>query len=253
VNYYKGTPAILLTPSLLVAPPPGLNIQSATVSFTNWQGEDRVDFNNSVGLQHSFTQDLNAHTASLTISGTATAAQYQTLLRSVTYQDVAGNPVRTTRVAKVTVNDGTNSPSVTENVNVFASQPPVIQVNDSSSLSYQVNSAPIAIMSQALVTDADSTNLSSMTIQISSGFQMGHDVLSFANQLGITGSFNSTTGILTLTGSSYVGNYRTALRAVKFNTTGSSVSTAPRTFTVIATDSSGVPSAAVTRNLTVTN
>lgn len=249
-TYFKGTPALTIAPSLVIAPPAGLTIQNATISFTNWQGEDRVAFNNSLGLQHSFVQDLTAHTATLTISGASSAANYQTLLRTVTYQDVAGNPILTTRIATITVNDGTNSASVSENIGVVTSQPPVVSVNDSSALSYKVNSPPIAVMSQALVSDPDSDNLSSMTIQITAGFQSGKDILSFVNQLGITGSFNATNGTLTLTGNSYAGNYRTALRAVKFST--SALGSGTRTFTVIAIDTSGVAGNPVSRSMTVT-
>jgi len=131
-------------------------------------------------------------------------------------------------------------------------QRPVVKVNDSTALTYKVNASPIAIMSLALISDSDSANLSSLTVQVTSGYQNSHDILSFADQLGITGSFNATTGILTLAGSSSVGNYQQALRAVTFNTTGSSVSTATRTFAVNATDHAGFRSVMVTRSLTMT-
>ena len=97
----------------------------------------------------------------------------------------------------------------------------------------------MAIFGNALVADADSNLLTSLTVQITSGYQNdtnGKDVLSFTNQYGITGVFDSTTGKLTFSGSVYVGYYREVLRLVKFSTTGSSISTANRTFTVIATD-----------------
>lgn len=51
-----------------------------------------------------------------------------------------------------------------------ANQPPVVQVNDPSQLTYKVNASAIAIMSLALATNSDSNNLSSLTVQISSGY-----------------------------------------------------------------------------------
>ena len=39
-------------------------------------------------------------------------------------------------------------------------------------------------------------------------------MLAFTNQLGITGSYDSMSGVLTLSGSSSVANYQTALRSV---------------------------------------
>ncbi len=256
LNYLQGSAPLLLAPTLVVTPPAGVTmITNAIVSFVNWQGEDRVAFYNTLALQHTFTEDLVAHTSTLTITGNATAAGYQTLLRSVTYQDVAGQPnTFAIRVATLTVNDGTNTVSANEHLSVTATnQPPLVLVNDSAALTYQVNSAAVAIMSQSLVSDPDSNNLSSLSVQIQSfAYQIGHDLLSFANQSGITGSFNATTGTLTLSGSSYVGNYREALRTVMFQTTGSGVSTATRTFLVVATDNSSVSSASAIRNVTIT-
>ena len=54
---------------------------------------DRLDFSNVYGLQHTFAEDLVAHTAVLTITGSDTAAHYQTELGSVVFWSVAGNPV----------------------------------------------------------------------------------------------------------------------------------------------------------------
>ena len=108
-------------------------------------------------------------------------------------------------------------------------------------------------MSKALVSDPDSNNLLSLTIQITTGYQSGNDILSFVNQLGITGAFNTTLGVLKLSGGSYVGNYRQALRAVTFNTIGAGTNSATRTFTVIAIDETNVPSNPVARSLDVTS
>lgn len=252
VNYTQGTPPQALAPNLVITPPAGLTVQSATVTFTNWQGEDRLSFYNSLALQHTFTQDLNAHTATLTINGTASAAGYQTLLRSVTYQDVAGVVNRSNRSAKMTVNDGTYSVSVTEIVTVTsAHRPPLVQVNNSTPSSYLAYTAPVPIFNQVLISDADSNNLASLTVQITSAYEIGKDQLSFVNQLGIRGFFNAATGTLTLTGSRYVGDYREALRTVKYYNvdTGGGITPKTLTFTVIAIDDTNTPSDPVTRDL----
>ena len=68
------------------------------------------------------------------------------------------------------------------------------------------------------MSDADNQNLASATVSISSGFFAG-DTLNFTDQNGITGSYNSGTGVLTLTGSASVGNYQTALRSITFSST----------------------------------
>jgi len=60
----------------------------------------------------------------------------------------------------------------------------------------------------------------------------GQDVLGFTNQNGITGSFNAATGTLTLTGSSSVANYQTALDSVTYVNTSDDPSGATRTVTI---------------------
>src|SRR5262249_10834946 len=66
------------------------------------------------------------------------------------------------------------------------------------------------------VTDIDSANLVSAQVAITGGFVSAQDTLAFTNQLGITGNYNSGTGVLTLTGTTTVANYQAALRTVTF-------------------------------------
>ena len=241
------------------------NITRATVSFTNWQGEDRVDFVNTFALQHTFTEDLTAHTATLTITGLDHRRHYQTLLRSVYYWDVTGNPnTSATRIARFTVTDvNSANGSATQNITVSAvNNPPLIAINDSSTLTYHVNQPATAIANNATVTDPDSGNLTKLTIQITSGYQnntSGHDLLSLTDNFGIVGTFNATTGTLTLT--SDTGNsagltfFRQALRLVAFSTSGTSISTATRTLTIIGTDDFSTPASSipVTRSINIVN
>ena len=246
--------AIAIAPGLAITQPNGLSLTSATISFTNWQSGDRVAFTNTYALQHSFVEDLVQHTATLTLTGTETMAHYQSELQSVVFSNVAGNPVATPRVATMTITDILGDiASGTQQVRINLA--PLLSTVESTPLTYRANQPQAAaITGTILVADADSDNLTKATIQITGGYQnnaTGHDQLSFVNQLGITGSFNAATGTLTLIGTSYAGNYRTALRSVKFNTTGSAVSLATRTLTISVTDDTSATSNAVTRNITV--
>ena len=66
------------------------------------------------------------------------------------------------------------------------------------------------------LSDADNTTLASATVSIGTGFLAG-DTLNFTNQNGISGSYNSGTGVLTLTGSASVADYQAALRSITFS------------------------------------
>ena len=229
-------------------------VTSATITVSNWREGDRLSFYNILALQHTFTEDLVAHTATLSITGLGSAFGWENELRSLKYQDVAGTPnTSAIRSVKLTLSDGVNMVSARQRITVVdAKQSPRIQVNDATDLRYQANSSPLAIMCLALASDPDSNHLLSLTIQITEGYQSGVDVLSFIDQPGITGTFNSDLGTLTLSGSKYVGNYREALRKVMFSTNGSSLAAGSRTFTIIATDETNITSQPVIRNLAVT-
>ncbi len=75
-------------------------------------------------------------------------------------------------------------------------------------------------------------NIEGATIRISNVYVSDEDVLGFTNQNGITGSWNVTTGTLTLSGSASLENYQAALRSVTYFSFG--IVSEPRTisFTV---------------------
>jgi hypothetical protein len=98
------------------------------------------------------------------------------------------------------------------------------------------------------VTDLDSTNLTGATVAITAGFVSAQDTLAFTNQLGITGNYNSGTGVLTLTGTTTVANYQTALRSVTYQNSSDNP-TASRTITFTVDD--GTSTGSATRGITI--
>src|SRR5207244_11942660 len=92
------------------------------------------------------------------------------------------------------------------------------------------------------------------TVILRSNYASDQDVLSFTNQLGITGSFNSSTGVLTLSGTTTLANYQTALRAVKYRNSSDNPSTLDRTIAFQINDGSASNnlSTLASRTITVT-
>ena len=94
---------------------------------------------------------------------------------------------------------------------------PVPRVTTSfSALSYSAGAPAAVIDSDVTVSDSDSSHLTGATVSISSGLVATEDVLAFTDQNGITGSFNSSVGVLTLTGTASVADYQAALRSVTY-------------------------------------
>ena len=106
----------------------------------------------------------------------------------------------------------------------------------SSALNFTEGSPAAPIDSGITVIDADSPNLVGATVAITANFALAEDVLAFTNQAGITGSYNASIGVLTLTGTVSVANYQTALRSVTYVNTSQNPSTAVRTITFTVDD-----------------
>ena len=147
---------------------------------------------------------------------------------------------------------GTGGPLTdTDTVNITVTPPnasPVVTTTGGNLL-YTENAAATAIDPGVTVTDSDNTDLTGASVAITGNYANGEDVLAFVNQSGITGNFNSTTGVLTLTGTATVVNYQAALRSVTYQNTSDNPSTAPRTVTFTATD--GITTGSATRGITV--
>ena len=240
ISYTNGTAAVAVAPSATIADSDSINLAGATIQITgNFQtGQDVLQ---AATAGTGITSTYDPSSGKLTLSGIASLANYQQVLRSVSYytNSMIGSTVP--RTVTFILNDGiANSTPVNAGINVLAFIfPPVIGSVESSPLAYKANNPAIPISNTVIITDPDSNNLTKLTVQITSGYQNdanGNDVLDFTNSLGITGSFDAASGTLTLTGTVYVGSYREALRSVTFRSTGPNVSSANRVLTIIATD-----------------
>ncbi|MBV9549560.1 MAG: hypothetical protein JO256_07800, partial [Alphaproteobacteria bacterium] len=112
--------------------------------------------------------------------------------------------------------------------------PPVVTTSGGTTAALE--QVAIAVDGGLTVSDADSPNLASATVSITGGFAGSEDLLSFTNQNGISGSYNSATGVLTLSGSSSVANYQAALRSVTYTDQSDTPNTANRTISFSAND-----------------
>ena len=128
-------------------------------------------------------------------------------------------------------------------------QTPIVTTS-STALSY-IENATTVIDSAITISDVDSVNLANATISITSGFVSSQDILSFTNQNGITGSYNSTTGVLSLTGNTTLANYQTALRSITYRNSSDNPTTTTRTISFRVNDGS-LNSSLKTRNINIT-
>jgi uncharacterized delta-60 repeat protein len=105
-----------------------------------------------------------------------------------------------------------------------------------ASLNFTENGAAMIVDAAATASDGDSVNLTGATVSIIAGFQSAADVLDCTPPAGITRTYNAGTGVLTLSGTSTVANYQTALRAVTYRNTSDDPTANMRTIRFVATD-----------------
>ena len=217
LSYSEGDPATTISSSLIVSDSDNSVLESAEVSISEGfnNSEDVLAFTNQLGI----TGNWNSTTGILTLSGSSSVANYQTALRSVTYENTNGlNPSTVTREISFQVFDFEDASGVvSREVDIIPSNAtPVLAAIEGSTIAFTENDGPTSLTSTITISDGDDVNLESATIQITNNYFLGEDVLDFIDANGITSSFNTGTGTLTLSGTATVANYQTALRAVTF-------------------------------------
>ncbi|MEA2474727.1 MAG: hypothetical protein QOE06_2642 [Thermoleophilaceae bacterium] len=142
---------------------------------------------------------------------------------------------------------GTDTETVT--IDVAAADDAPVVTNGSSSPSVTENGAAAAVNTGAGVSDVDDTHLESAKVRVVN-FQAG-DVLAISGQpAAITGSYDSSTGVLTLTGHATKSDWALALGSVSFRTDNDNPPASKHVEFVV--NDGDVNSAPVTKDVAVT-
>ena len=250
--YSEGQAATIITGLTTVTDVDNTNLTGATISISAGylNTEDVLAFTNTPNI----TGTWNATTGILTLTGTTTLANYQSAIRSVTYQNTNNNnPSTTTRAVSFQVTDGALSNIVSRNINITpGNDAPVLANMEAAALPYSEGQAATIITTATTVADVDNTTLTGASVWISAAYVNTEDVLAFTNTPNITGTWNATTGILTLTGTTTVANYQSAIQSITYqNTNNSTPSTTTRTVSFQVNDGVALSNIA-TRNINVT-
>jgi len=156
----------------------------------------------------------------LTLSGTATLAQYEAALEAVTFTATGGAGLLETRTVTIDVVDDSGvSTLLPAAVLVGVKNPDRPTIATIGATLVKVNNTVKPITS-AMIGDTDSTMLTGASVAITAGFRSG-DTLAYTVISGnpVTGTYNSSTGVLTLSGTATIAQYEQALKAVTFKAT----------------------------------
>lgn len=179
-------------------------------------------------------------TDTLTFTGTATLAQYEAALEAVTFTATGGAGLLDTRTVTIDVVDdsgvGTLLPA-TVLVGVKNPDRPTIATVGATFVKVGNTVKPIT---SATILDTDSTMLTGASVAITAGLRSG-DTLGYnaINGNPVTAVYNTSTGVLTLSGTATIAQYKQALEAVTFKATQLGV-LPTRTITVNVVDDSNL-------------
>jgi lipopolysaccharide export system protein LptA len=170
------------------------------------------------------TATYNAATGVLSLSGTATLANYQTVLDSVTYSSTSTNPTNTgantSRTLSWQVNDGTlASNTVTSTVNVAVAATTPVLTGAGNIVTFTQGGAPVAASPGIAISDTESATLASARVSFGSGFFAGDVLTAVTTGTAITATYSTTTGLLTLTGTDTLAHYQQVLESVTYSST----------------------------------
>ena len=257
-------PSTVVDPAITVGDIDTPTLAGATVSISgNFSaGQDVLAFANDGSTMGNIAASYDALTGVLSLNSagaSATLAQWQSALRSVTYANTSDNPSTSTRTLSFVANDGTvDGVAATRTLTVAALNDAPVLVATAGTTAYTENGAPLAVDAGITVSDLDNTTWSSVTVDITGNFAAGQDILGFVNDGATMGNiaavYDGSTGVLTLSSagaSATLAQWQSALRAVTYANSSDGPSTAGRTVRFTADDGAAT-SSPVTRAVSVT-
>ena len=183
---------------------PSLTVDSSTVQYTSGA---------SVVNGGSFGDPDPGDTVTIT-SNVGTVSQNGS--QSGTYSYFESN-VTSNHTVTITATDSRGGvKTVSFNVTDQSNVPPSLTAGGGAPAVAASGGSGVVVDPNIVVDDPDGPNLTTASVSIGSNFTAAEDRLLFTNQNGITGSYNTSSGILTLSGSATASQYQAALRSVRY-------------------------------------
>lgn len=228
--FSEGGSSVVIDAGLTLSDVDNSTLSSATVSITgNFQsGEDILAFTNDGSSMGNITASYNAGTGVMTLTSagaTATLAQWQAALRSVTYSNGSEAPNTATRTISFVANDGqSDSTAATKTVSITAvNDAPLVTAPMTIGVTEDTPSAITGISFSDV--DAGSSSVT-VTLSVTSG--------SLAATSGGGVTIGGTSSALTLTGS--ISNINTFIAGSNVSFTTAANATADVTLTASIND-----------------
>ncbi|MEZ4516714.1 MAG: Ig-like domain-containing protein [Chloroflexota bacterium] len=222
--YEEDSPPLpLLTGTLVITDVDNAGLASATVTLVNRPNGDAEILAVTVGDSGLVAQyDAGV----LQITGEAAPDVYRQVLATLTYLNASQDPDITDRQVQIVVNDGmSSSAALPLTVGIVAiNDPPIVDLNGAApgvdyNTNFYIQWRPAQITDPNMIlVEEDNTSLMSVTVKLVNPVDGQSESLS-ARVVGtnIKQSYDSSMGILSLSGIDSVSNYQKVLRTVTYN------------------------------------
>ena len=241
-NVSLGTPTTTgaCTPTVTSNAPSSYPIGNTTVTWTITDSYGRTATDQQIVTVNPLVVPVVAAPADVTVNTNANSCVATNVslgqpsitgsCYTLTNNALASYPIGNTTVTWTMVHNGVTT-TATQIVTVVDANLPWVDLAATNSTT---TNTPAIVLDPAAVSGA-TQNINGAQIVVSANFQTGDvlDVQAAGVPGGVTKSYNSTTGVLTVTGSMTPAQFQTLLRNITFSTT-SVVSNAPRTISVTA-------------------
>lgn len=237
----QGAAAVVVVDSDVSITDDGAELIDATVSISNAQAGDVL----TAGTLPAGISVAGAGTASLSLSGNASATDYQAALRALGYRNTLATAALGARNIGIAVTDDGLNSSNTATATISVEAAPVVDLNGTDpGEGFTTRFTPGSVAAVAIadvdadILDADSTDLSQLVITLTDpqpGDELTVDTAALTN-LGIALDASSTTTTRVLTGQAPKSNYILALAELGFLNSETVPDPAARRIEFVATD-----------------
>ena len=206
---------IPVTDSLRVSDEEDDQVVAAVVAIdSGYTPEDVLAFENTPTISATFDQGV------LTLTGTASVADYQAALRRVTYQNTSDQPTTDSRVLRFEVTDATGGQSnaLTREVVIEAVEDTLQLVDlEADPLYFSIGRGPATVSRTVRLDDPDSETLDRLVITLDpETYVAADDSLGLRAAGDLTADWDAAAGVLTLSGTAPLATYQASLRTLVY-------------------------------------
>jgi Ca2+-binding RTX toxin-like protein len=244
---FDGTPATtVFTGDTDNTPLEGIDIDSrysesltgVRIQINNYVADsDSLQFSLDDEISTGIDASFDAETGVLILTGFETIEDYESALRQVVFQTDEVRADKSLTISALDDSGGRAEFQVPLVIRKSHEAPEI--VFDGSGLIYTQGDGSVAVASATDLVVHDGKNVVRVDLSFArSSYRAGEDVLSYVDPDGpIVGSFNSNTGVLSLTGTGTRADFAAALRSVQYQSTGEVFTPGPRYVAITVTDS----------------